>query len=46
MGDAGLNGVIGQIDWFIPTCVADALPESKTWEGLKTQAAADYFKTA
>ena len=44
--DGGLIGVTGQIDWFIPTFVADAHPEFKTWEGLKTQAAADFFKTA
>jgi glycine betaine/proline transport system substrate-binding protein len=44
--DGGLIGPTGQIDWFIPKFVADAYPEFKTWEGLKTQAAADYFKTA
>ena len=44
--DGGLIGVTGQIDWFIPKFVADAHPEYKTWEGLKTAAAAKYFKTA
>ena len=44
--DAGLIGPTGQIGWYIPKFVADAHPEFKTWEGLKTQAAADYFKTA
>jgi glycine betaine/proline transport system substrate-binding protein len=44
--DGGLIGVTGQIGWYIPKTVADAHPEYKTWEGLKTQAAADYFKTA
>jgi glycine betaine/proline transport system substrate-binding protein len=44
--DGGLLGVTGQIGWFIPKFVADAHPEFKTSEGLKTQAAADYFKTA
>ncbi|MDQ1511658.1 MAG: glycine betaine/proline transport system substrate-binding protein [Actinomycetota bacterium] len=44
--DAGLIGPTGQIDWFIPKFVADAHPEYKTWEGLKTAAAAKYFATA
>jgi glycine betaine/proline transport system substrate-binding protein len=44
--DGGLIGPTGHIGWFIPKFVADAHPEYKTWEGLKTQAAADYFKTA
>src|SRR6266550_7221350 len=44
--DGGMIGVTGQIDWFIPTFVADAYPEYKTWEGLKTAAAAKYFATA
>jgi glycine betaine/proline transport system substrate-binding protein len=44
--DAGLIGPTGHIGWFIPKFVADAHPEFKTWEGLKTPAAADYFKTA
>ena len=44
--DGGLIGVTGQIDWFIPTFVANAHPEFKTWEGLKTDAAAKFFKTA
>lgn len=44
--NGGLIGVTGQIDWFIPKFVADAYPEYKTWEGLKTPAAARYFATA
>ena len=44
--DGGLIGPTGQIDWFIPKFVADAHPEFTSWQGLKTQAAADYFKTA
>src|SRR5712675_3662082 len=44
--DGGLIGPTGHIGWYIPKFVADAHPEYKTWEGLKTQAAADYFKTA
>jgi glycine betaine/proline transport system substrate-binding protein len=44
--DGGLIGPTGQIDWFIPKFVADAHPEYKTWEGLKTAAAAKYFSTA
>jgi len=44
--DGGLIGPTGHIGWYIPKFVADAHPEFKTWEGLKTQAAADYFKTA
>jgi glycine betaine/proline transport system substrate-binding protein len=44
--DGGLLGVTGQIGWFIPKFVADEHPEFKTSEGLKSQAAADYFKTA
>jgi glycine betaine/proline transport system substrate-binding protein len=44
--DGGLIGPIGHIGWYIPKFVADAHPEFKTWQGLKTQAAADYFKTA
>lgn len=44
--NGGLLGVTGQIGWFIPKFVADAYPEYKTWEGLKTAAAAKYFKTA
>jgi glycine betaine/proline transport system substrate-binding protein len=44
--NGGLIGVTGQIDWFIPKFVADAHPEFKTWQGLKTAAAAKYFKTA
>ncbi|MDQ1383002.1 MAG: glycine betaine/proline transport system substrate-binding protein, partial [Actinomycetota bacterium] len=41
--DGGLNGPTGHIGWFIPKFVADAHPEYKTWEGLKTDAAAKYF---
>lgn len=44
--DGGLIGPIGHIGWFIPKFVADAHPEFKTWEGLKTPAAAEFFKTA
>jgi glycine betaine/proline transport system substrate-binding protein len=44
--DGGLIGPTGHIGWFIPKFVADAHPEYKTWEGLKTDAAAKYFATA
>ena len=44
--DGGLIGPTGHIGWFIPKFVADAHPEYKTWEGLKTAAAAKYFATA
>jgi glycine betaine/proline transport system substrate-binding protein len=44
--DGGLIGPTGHIGWFIPKWVADAHPEYTSWEGLKTKAAADYFKTA
>jgi glycine betaine/proline transport system substrate-binding protein len=44
--NGGLIGPTGHIGWFIPKFVADAHPEYTSWEGLKTQAAADYFKTA
>ena len=44
--DGGLLGPTGHIGWFIPKFVADAHPEFKTWEGLKTDAAAKYFTTA
>ena len=44
--DGGLIGPDGHIGWYIPDFVATAHPEFKTWEGLKTQAAANYFKTA
>ena len=44
--DGGLIGPTGHIGWFIPKFVADAHPEYKTWEGLKTAAAAKYFSTA
>jgi glycine betaine/proline transport system substrate-binding protein len=44
--DGGLIGPTGHIGWFIPKFVADAHPEYKTWEGLKTAAAAKFFATA
>ena len=44
--DGGLIGPTGHIGWYIPKFVADAYPEYKSWEGLKTAAAANYFKTA
>jgi glycine betaine/proline transport system substrate-binding protein len=44
--DGGLIGPTGHIGWFIPKFVADEHPEYKTWEGLKTPAAAKYFSTA
>jgi glycine betaine/proline transport system substrate-binding protein len=44
--DAGLLGPLGHIGWYIPDFVAKAHPEYKTWEGLKSQAAAKYFATA
>ena len=33
--DAGLNGVTGQIGWWIPTYMLADHPEFATWEGLK-----------
>jgi glycine betaine/proline transport system substrate-binding protein len=44
--DGGLIGPTGHIGWYIPKFVADAHPEYKSWEGLKTAAAAKYFSTA
>ena len=44
--DGGLLGVTGQIGWYVPKFVVDEHPEFATWEGLKSQEAADYFKTA
>jgi glycine betaine/proline transport system substrate-binding protein len=44
--DGGLIGPTGHIGWYIPKFVADAHPEYKTWEGLKSDAAARYFATA
>jgi glycine betaine/proline transport system substrate-binding protein len=44
--NGGLIGPTGHIGWFIPKFVADAHPEYTSWEGLKTAAAANYFKTA
>jgi len=44
--DGGLIGPTGHIGWYIPKFVADAHPEYKTWEGLKSPAAAKYFATA
>jgi glycine betaine/proline transport system substrate-binding protein len=42
--DGGLNGVDGQIGWWIPTYMLTDHPELATWEGLKADAA--LFKTA
>ncbi|HEV8563600.1 MAG TPA: ABC transporter substrate-binding protein [Actinomycetota bacterium] len=33
--DAGLNGVDGQIGWWIPTYMLTDYPELATWEGFK-----------
>ncbi len=44
--NGGLIGPTGHIGWYIPKFVADAHPEFASWEGLKTPAAAAYFKTA
>ena len=44
--NGGLIGPTGHIGWYIPKFVADAHPEYKTWEGLKTAADAKYFSTA
>ena len=44
--NGGLIGPDGHIGWYIPDFVAQAHPEYKTWEGLKTPAAAKYFATA
>ena len=44
--DGGLLGPNGHIGWYIPDFVAEAHPEYKTWEGLKSPAAAKYFATA
>jgi glycine betaine/proline transport system substrate-binding protein len=43
--DGGLLGPLGHIGWYIPDFVAKAHPEYKTWEGLKSPAAAKYFAT-
>ena len=42
--DGGLIGPTGHIGWFIPKFVADAHPEYKSWEGLKTHAAAEVLR--
>jgi glycine betaine/proline transport system substrate-binding protein len=42
--DGGLNGVNGQIGWWIPTYMLDSNPELATWEGIKGNE--DMFKTA
>jgi glycine betaine/proline transport system substrate-binding protein len=42
--DGGLNGVDGQIGWWIPTYLLDQYPELATWEGFKGNE--DLFKTA
>jgi glycine betaine/proline transport system substrate-binding protein len=42
--DGGLNGVNGQIGWWIPTYMLDSNPELATWEGFKGNE--DLFKTA
>jgi glycine betaine/proline transport system substrate-binding protein len=42
--DGGLNGVNGQIGWWIPTYMLDDHPELATWEGIKGNE--DLFKTA
>ena len=42
--DGGLNGVNGQIGWWIPTYMLDDHPELATWEGFKGNE--DLFKTA
>ena len=44
--DGGLLGPDGHIGWYIPDFVAKDYPEYKTWEGLKSAAAAKYFATA
>ncbi|MDQ1467154.1 MAG: glycine betaine/proline transport system substrate-binding protein [Actinomycetota bacterium] len=44
--NGGLIGPTGHIGWYIPKFVADAHPEYKTWEGLKSAAAAKFFATA
>jgi len=36
--DAGLNGITGQIGWYVPTYMLQDHPELATWEGLKTDA--------
>jgi glycine betaine/proline transport system substrate-binding protein len=33
--DGGLNGITGQIGWYIPTYMLQDHPELATWEGLK-----------
>ena len=44
--DGGLIGPTGHIGWYIPKFVADQHPEFKTWGVFKSEAAADFFKTA
>lgn len=44
--DGGPIGPTGHIGWYIPKYVADAHPEFATVDGLKTDAAAKFFKTA
>lgn len=42
--DAGSNGVVGHIGWYVPTYVVQQHPEMKTWKGLLKDWA--LFKTA
>jgi glycine betaine/proline transport system substrate-binding protein len=44
--DGGLLGVTGQIGWYVPKFVIDEHPDFATWEGLKSDEAAEVFKTA
>jgi glycine betaine/proline transport system substrate-binding protein len=44
--DIGGLGAIGKIGWFVPQYVIDERPEMATWEGLTSDAAAEYFATA
>ena len=44
--DGGELGVLGEIDWYVPTYVAEANPALATWEGYKDPALAGEFATA
>lgn len=42
----GLLGVVGKVNWYVPSYVVDKYPESATWEGFKDPRLAEIFKTA
>jgi len=41
----GLLGVVGKVNWYVPTYVVEKYPELATWEGFKDPRLAALFKT-